>query len=168
MTRVKLVSISCFIIFIKGFPINFKISHSKQRYSSSFSYEIQMARALIFPVWSLGNSLEITNNKPTFSQYSLFYNYFLFSFFTIACKYSLFQYVFWSFFNHCQRTQSNQEQSSLYCSSSCFIVLLCTHYWPLQCFSTFFRKLNEIGVLRLIFSDYVISCDYLYSEIRKR
>ena len=41
-----------------------------------------------------------------------------------------------------------------------FLVLLCTHYGPWQCFSTYFRKLREIGVLRPIFSDHVISCDY--------
>ena len=46
------------------------------------------------------------------------------------------------------------------CSSPCFLVLLCTHYRPLQCFSTYFRKLKEIRVLRPIFPDYVISCDY--------
>ena len=48
----------------------------------------------------------------------------------------------------------------LCCSLPCFCVLLCTHYGPLQCFSTYFRKLKEIGVLRPIFPDYVISCDY--------
>ena len=30
-------------------------------------------------------------------------------------------------------------------------VLLYTHYGPLECFSTYFRKLKEIGVLRPIF-----------------
>ena len=41
-----------------------------------------------------------------------------------------------------------------------FLVLLCTHYGPLQYFSTYFCKLKEIGVLRPIFPDHVISCDY--------
>ena len=41
------------------------------------------------------------------------------------------------------------------------MVLLCTHYEPLQCLLTYFRKLQEIGVLRPIFRDYVISCDYV-------
>ena len=45
-------------------------------------------------------------------------------------------------------------------SSPYFLVLLCTHYGPLQCFSKYFRKLKEIGVLWPIFPDYVISCDY--------
>ena len=34
----------------------------------------------------------------------------------------------------------------------------------MQCFSTYFRKLKEIGVLRPLFPDYVISCDYDYIE----
>ena len=85
---------------------------------------------------------EITNNKPIFynSQCNIFYNY---------------EY----FFNR-QRSQSNQEQCSLCCGSPCFCVLLCTQYRPLQCFSTYFCKLKEIGVLRTIFPDHVISCDY--------
>ena len=79
---------------------------------------------------------EITENKPIFSQYNIFYNY----------KY-FFQSAFWSLFNHSQRSQSNHEQSSLCCSLPCSLVLLCTHYGPLHC------KLKEIGVLRSIFSD---------------
>ena len=93
---------------------------------------------------------EITNNKLIFSQYNFFYKY----------KYCFFQSAFWSHFNHRQKSQSNQEHCSLCCSSPCFHVSLCTHYGPLQCFSTYFRKLKEIGVLRPIFRDYVISCDY--------
>ena len=46
------------------------------------------------------------------------------------------------------------------CSSPCFCVLPCTHFGPLQCFLTYFRKLKEIGVLRSIIPVYVISCDY--------
>ena len=87
-------------------------------------------------------SSEITNNKPIFNQYNIFYNY----------EYFFFQSAFWSLFNHHQRSQSNQEQCSLCCSSLYFCVL--------QCFSTYFRKLKEIGVLRPIFPDYIISCDY--------
>ena len=54
----------------------------------------------------------------------------------------------------------NQEQCSMCYNLPCFLVLLCTHYGLLQCFSTYFQKLKEIGVLRPIFLDYVISCDY--------
>ena len=45
-----------------------------------------------------------------------------------------------------------------------FFVSLCTHYGPLQCFSTYFRILKEIGVLRSIFPDYVISWDYASTQ----
>ena len=81
---------------------------------------------------------EITKNKPIFSQYNISINISI--------------------------SQLNQEQCSMCCSSPCFLVLLCTHYGPLQCFSTYFRKLKEIGVLRPIFSDYVISCNYGETE----
>ena len=107
-----------------------------------------MARTLFFRT-VLRKSLEITN-KPIFCQYNIFYNY----------GYFLFHSAFWSLFNHRQRSQSNQKQCSLCCSSPCFLVLLCTHYEQLQCFSTYFCKLTEIGVLWPIFPDYVISCDY--------
>ena len=108
-----------------------------------------MARTLFFRMVFRKFS-EITKNKPIFSQYNIFYNY----------KYFFFQSAFWSLFNHCQRSQLNQEQCSMCCSSPCFLVLLCTHYGSLQCFSTYFLKLKEIGVLRSIFADYFISCDY--------
>ena len=86
---------------------------------------------------------EISNNKPIFSQYNIFYIY---EYFFFQCEFYL---------NHCQRSQSNQEQGSLCCSLPCFHVLLCTQYGPLQCF---FGKLKEIGVLRPIF---LFSCDYI-------
>ena len=108
-----------------------------------------MARTLFFRM-VLRKFSEITNNKPIFSQYNIFYNY----------EYLFFQSAFWSLFNHHRRSQSNQKQCSLYCCPPCFRVLLCTHYRPLQCFSTYFCKLKEIGFLRPIFPDYVISCDY--------
>ena len=47
-----------------------------------------------------------------------------------------------------------------------------TNYGLLQCFSLYFCKLKEIGILQPIFPDYVISCDdvvkhtsYLYSSL---
>ena len=103
---------------------------------------MQMARTLFFRMVHRKSS-EIANNKPNFSQYNIYYNY----------EYFFFQSAFWSVFNHRQGSQSNQEQCSVCCSSSCF-VLLCTHYGPLQCFTTYFRKLKEIGILRSIFPDY--------------
>ena len=97
-----------------------------------------MARTLFFGM-VLRKSSEITDSKPIFSQYSIFCNN----------EYFLFQSTFWSLFNHRQGSQSNQEQWSLCCNSPCFLVLLCTHYGLLQCFSTYFRKIKEIGVLHI-------------------
>ena len=71
---------------------------------------------------------EITNKKPIFSQYNFFYNY----------EYFFFQSAFWSLFNYRQRSQSNQKQCSLCCSSPCFLVLLPTHYGPLHAFQHIF------------------------------
>ena len=41
---------------------------------------------------------EIAKSKPIFSQYNILYKY----------EYLFFQSVFWSLFNHRQRSQSNQ------------------------------------------------------------
>ena len=99
-----------------------------------------------FSVWCLGNPQKLLTTNQ-FLVSTIFYNY----------EYFFIQSAFWSLFNHRQRSQSNQEQCSLCCSSPCLSVLLCTYYGPLQCFSTCFRKLKEIGVLRPIFPDYSIS-----------
>ena len=107
-----------------------------------------MASTLFFRM-VLRKFSEITNSKPILSQYKIFYNY----------EYFFFQSAFCSLFNHRQSSQSNQEKCILCCSSPCFRVLLCTHLGPLQSFLTYFPKLKEIGVLRPIFPDYVISCD---------
>ena len=115
-----------------------------------------MTRTLFFRIVFRKFS-EITKNKPSFSQYNVFYNYEDF----------FFQSAFWSLFNNRQRSQSNQEQCSMCCSSPCFLVLLCTHYGPLQCFSTYFCKLKEIGVFRPAFPGYVISCDYVIIYLYK-
>ena len=108
-----------------------------------------MARTLFFCM-VLRKFSKITNSKPIYSQYNTCYKR----------KYFFFQSAFWSLFNRRQKIQSNQEQCGLCCSSPCFCVLLCTHYGPLQCFSTYFCKLKEIGVIQPIFPDYVISCYY--------
>ena len=113
-----------------------------------------MARTF-FSVRSLGNSQKLLKTNQFLVSTIFSYNY----------EYFASQSAFWSLFNHRQRSQSNQEQCSLCCSSPCFLVLLCTHYGSLQCFSTYFRKLKEIGVLRPIFPDYVISCDYGYDNL---
>ena len=85
----------------------------------------------------------ITSNKPILIS-TIFFTIMNISFFSL--RFDLFS------------SQSNQEQCSLCCSSPCFrVLLLCTHYGSLQCFSTYFRKLKEIGVLRPVFPDYFIS-----------
>ena len=100
-----------------------------------------MARTL-FSVWCLESSQKfLTTNQFLVSTIFFTYEYFFFQ-----CEFYL---------NHCQRSQSNQEQGSLCCSLPCFHVLLCTQYGPLQCF---FGKLKEIGVLRPIF---LFTCDYI-------
>ena len=93
---------------------------------------------------------DITKNKPIFSQYNIFYKY----------KYFFFQSVFWSPLNHREKGRSNQQKCTIRCSSPCFLVLLCTHYKPLQCFSTVFQISKEITVLHSIFTNCCISCDY--------
>ena len=54
------------------------------------------------------------------------------------------------------------------CSLPCFCILLCTHYEPFQCLPTaYFCQLKKIGVLRLIFSDYIISRDCGHTTVNK-
>ena len=103
-----------------------------------------------FSVWCLGNSQKLLTTNQFLVSTILFTN----------INISFFNLRFDRFSIIAKKSQSNQEQCSLCCSSPCFCVLLCTHYGPLQCFSIHFRKLKEIGVLRPIFPDYVISCDY--------
>ena len=75
---------------------------------------------------------EIINNKPIYSQYNIFYNY----------EYLFFQSAFCSLFNHRQRSQSNQEQCSLCCSSHLF-----------SCFAV--HSLRAVAVLFNIFSSII-------------
>ena len=56
------------------------------------------------------------------------------------------------------------EQKSLYCGSLCFLLLLCTRYESLQCFSSYFGKIKEIEALQPIFPDYIISFDYFLTK----
>ena len=90
-----------------------------------------MARTL-FSCMVFRKFSEITKNKPIFSQYNIFYNY----------EYFFFQSAFWSLFNHRQRSQSNQEQCSLCCSSHLF-----------SCFAV--HSLRAVAVLFNIFSSII-------------
>ena len=103
-----------------------------------------------FSVWCSGNSQKLLTPNQFVVTTILFTN----------INIPFFNLRFDRFSIIAKKSQSNQEQYSLCFSSPCFCVLLCTHCGPLQCFSTYFRKLKEIGVLRSLFPDYVISCDY--------
>ena len=106
-----------------------------------------------FSVWCLGNSL--TTNQ--FLVSTIFFTIMNISFFSL--RFDLFSIT---------AKEVNQiRNNAVCCSSPCFLVLLCTHYGPLQCFSTYFRTLKEIGVLRPTIPDYVISCDYGVTDVRK-
>ena len=105
-----------------------------------------MARTF-FSVWFLGNPQKLLTTNQ-FLVSTIFFTFMNISFFSLC--FDLFSII--------AKSQSNQELCSLCCSSP-FLVLVCTYYGSLHCFSTYFRKLKEIGVLRPIFS-HVISCDY--------
>ena len=99
-----------------------------------------------FSVWSLGNSQKLKTNQVLVS--TVFFTIMIISFFSL--RFDLFSMI---------AKEVNQIRNNVVCVVA-LLVLLCTHYGPLQCFSTQFRKLKEIGVLRPVFPDYVISCDY--------
>ena len=105
-----------------------------------------------FPVWSLGNSQKLLTT-----------NQFLVStiFFAIMNIYFLLNVLHFDLFSIIAK-KVNQIRNIVVSvvASLVFVFCLCTHYRLLQCFSTYFRKLKEIWVLRPIFPDYVISCDY--------
>ena len=93
---------------------------------------------------------EITNNKPIVS--TLFFT--IMNIFFINLRFDLFSII----------TKVVNQIRNYVVWVVAGLVFLCTHYGPLQYFSTNFRKLKEIGVLRPIFPEYVISCDYGYID----
>ena len=101
-----------------------------------------------FSVWSLGNSQKLLKTNQ-FLVSTISFTIMNISFFSL--RFDLFSII---------AKEVNQIRNNAVCAVACFLVLLCTHYGSLQCFSTYFRKLKEIGVLRPIFPDCVISCDY--------
>ena len=117
-----------------------------------------MARALFFHI-VLRKFMENTSNKPIFSQYNTFYKFkHIFSICVVI------------FFNQCEKSQSNQEQCSLCCSSPCFCVVarlvfvFCCTVTTGRCnaFQHIFVN-KKVLLLRPIFPDYVVSCDYFFS-----
>ena len=102
-----------------------------------------------FSVWCLRNYQKLLTTNQFLVSTIFFRNVFLF--FNLC--FDLFSII---------TKKVNQIRNNVVCvvAHLVFVLSLCTHYGPLQCFSTYFRKLKEIRVLRPIFPDYVISCDY--------
>ena len=115
-----------------------------------------------FSVWSLGNSQKLLKTNQ-FLVSTIFFTIMNISFFSL--RFDLFSIIAKEVnqirsikqCSMCCKSIKSIKQCSMCCSSPYFLVLLCTHYGPLQGFSTYFSKLKEIGVLRPIFPDYVIS-----------
>ena len=87
----------------------------------------------IFSVWSLGNPPKLLTTNQFLVSTTIFtiMNISLFS-----LRFDLFS------------TIANQIRNNVVSVVARLVfVLLCTHYGPLQWFSTYFRKLKEIGVL---------------------
>ena len=81
-----------------------------------------MARTLFFRMVFKKFS-EITKNKPIFSQYNIFYNY---EYFFFSLRFDLFSII---------AKEANQIRNNVVCVVA-RLLLLCSHYGPLQCFST--------------------------------
>ena len=107
-----------------------------------------MARTFFRMVFT--KSSEITNNKPIFSQYNIFYNY---EYFFFSLRFDLFSII---------AKEVNQIRNNAVCAVARLVFLFCCALTqgPLQCFSTYFRILKEVGVLGPIVPDYVISCGH--------
>ena len=107
-----------------------------------------MAGTLFFRMM-LRKFSEITN-KQIFSQYNFFYKMNI-SFFNL--RFDLFLII---------NKEVNQMRNSVVCVKAGLNILFCCALTTGRCnaFQHYFRKLNEIGVLRPIFPGYVFSCDY--------
>ena len=94
-----------------------------------------------FSVWSLGNSQKLLKANQ-FLVSTIFFAIMNISFFSL--RFDLFSII---------AKEVNQIRNKLVCFVARLVLrfLLCTHYGLLQCFPTNFRKLKEIGVLRIIF-----------------
>ena len=97
-----------------------------------------------FSVWSLGNTLKLLTTIQ-FLVSTIFFTILNISFFSL--RFNLLSII---------TKEVDQIRKNVVCvvARLVFFVSLCTHYGPLQCFSTYFRILKEIGVLRSIFPDY--------------
>ena len=104
-----------------------------------------MARRLFLRM-ALRKFSEITNNQSIFSQYNTFYNYGYFFFF--SRHFGLFSII---------AKEVNQIRNNVGCVVARLVSLFyCAHSLrAVAMFSTYFRKLKEIEVLRPKFPDYV-------------
>ena len=59
-----------------------------------------------------------------------------------------------------QKSRLNHQRYSLRCDSPWFVLLLCTHHGPSQCFLTYFQQTKENGVLGPWFLNHIVCCDY--------
>ena len=107
-----------------------------------------MARTL----FCTGNTWKIlTNYFLGFSQHNIFLKYKCFFFQSCSDLFS----------NIAKNVNQIRNKCSLCFRSPCFSVLLWTHYGPLQCFSTYFRKPKQIEFYdpyfkTMLFRDYVV------------
>ena len=102
-----------------------------------------------FFVWCLENSQKLPTNQflvsaILFTNIDIFFFNLRFNRFSIIAK----------------KSESNQEQYSLCCSSPCFFCFAVHSLQDVAMLFKYFCKLKEIWVLRPILQDYVISCDY--------
>ena len=134
------------ICLIKLFFSILKIYESSE-FGFGFQQEIQMTRTLFFHIviQCSGNSEKIlTTNQflvsiTYFTDINISFSNLCFDIFSVIVK------------------NVNQIRNNVVyvVARLVFAFLLCTHYGPLQHFSTYFRKSKEIGVSRPIFPDYV-------------
>ena len=101
-----------------------------------------------FFVWSLGNPQKLLTTNQ-FLVSTIFFTIMNISFFSLG--FDLFSII---------AKEVSQIRNNVVCVVARLVFLFCCALTMLQCFSTYFGKLKEIGVLRPIFPDYVISCDY--------
>ena len=95
-----------------------------------------MARVLFFRM-VLRKFSKITNNKPSFTQYNMFYNYEDFSL----------ESAFWSLFNHRQRSQSNQK--NVVCVVVRLVVSPCIDLYFLCEYLLYLSVINFTPIIRV-------------------
>ena len=103
-----------------------------------------------FSVWSLGNSQKLLKTNQ-FLVSTIFFTIMNISFFSL--RFDLFSII---------AKEVNQIRSNVVCAVARLVSLFCCAFTTGRCnaFQHIFHKLKQIVVLRPIFPDYVISCDY--------